>query len=441
LPTTTDSGELFIKLDWRQIADNSTSTFQVAALFTPVLLQTNFISELGGRAIAELPLHLIGHSRGGSLMCELSRLLGTNGVWVDHLTTLDPHPLNNDGFHDIIYTVVDAPARTYDNVLFHDNYFQRLDSIVKGETVAGSYTRQLTNLDGGYPPQTLSSSHSDVHLWYHGTVDTNTPASDTVSTITVSERQAWWNTNENSGARAGFFYSLLAAGDRLSTNQPAGPSASRIRDGYNQRWNLGVIGITNNRTALPANNGSWPNIITANLLGTNLVAFGQSNMVVLNHQWALTSATNAAVSVYLDGDANPFNGNEQFIRQTTVSATGSNQVGTINLSAEWRATNASPGIHSLFVKIDGGGKSRYLYAPERITILSSFQAPSLTIAPAAPGSVRVDIHGLAGQRVFLQSSSNLFQWQTIATNWLSSTQATYLENLVPSKRFYRAIVQ
>jgi hypothetical protein len=360
-------------------------------------------------------------------------------VWVDHLTTLDPHPLNNDGFSDFPYTIVDAPARTYDNVLFHDNYFQKIDSLFKGETVAGSYTRQLTNLNGGYSG--IGGAHSDVHLWYHGTVDTNTSASDTVSTITVSERQAWWNTNENLGARAGFFYSLLGAGDRLSTNQPAGPNASRIRDGYNQRWNLGVIGITNNRTALPANNGSWPNIITANLLNTNLVAFGQTNTVLLNYQWALPSAMNAAVSLFLDDDANPFNGNEQPIRQTTLAATGSNQVGTMNLTAEWRATNASPGVHSLFVKVDGAGKARYLYAPERVTILSSFQAPSLTIAASSPASVRVDIHGLAGQRVFLQGSSNLFQWQTVATNWLSSTQSSYVETLFPGKRFYRAYVQ
>ena len=187
LPVATDSGEIFIKLDWRQIADNSYSTFQVAGLFTPAILQTNFISELSGHAIAELPLHLIGHSRGGSLMCEISRQLGTNGLWVDHLTTLDPHPLNNDGFSDFPYTVVDAPARTYDTVLFHDNYFQKIDSLFKGETVGGSYTRQLTNLNGGYSG--LGGAHSDVHLWYHGTVDTNTPAGDTVSTITASERQ------------------------------------------------------------------------------------------------------------------------------------------------------------------------------------------------------------------------------------------------------------
>src|SRR5215510_5994446 len=100
------SGEIVIKLDWRQLADgNSYNTFQVAAAVTPALLSANFIPELGGHAIAEFPLHLIGHSRGGSLICELSRQLGTNGVWVDHVTTLDPHPLNDPAFpFDGIYS-------------------------------------------------------------------------------------------------------------------------------------------------------------------------------------------------------------------------------------------------------------------------------------------------------------------------------------------------
>ncbi|HYG35991.1 MAG TPA: hypothetical protein VEC99_14470, partial [Clostridia bacterium] len=161
-PLAGGTGEIIVKFDWSQLADgNSYNTYQIAAAAVPALLSTNFIAELGGHALAEMPLHLIGHSRGGSLVCEISRLLGTNGVWVDHLTTLDPHPLNNDGFtlDAFLYSAVDAPARTYANVLFHDNCWQKLDFLVYGEPVAGAYVRQLYNLSGGY-----QSPHSDAHL-------------------------------------------------------------------------------------------------------------------------------------------------------------------------------------------------------------------------------------------------------------------------------------
>ncbi len=161
-PTNPESGEVIIKLDWSDLADgNSFNTFQVAGAVLPALLSTNFISELGGRALAEFPLHFIGHSRGGSLLCEVSRLLGTNGIWVDHLTTLDPHPLNDPAFplDSLVGSAVDAPARTYENVLFHDNYWQNADFFADGLPVAGAYVRRLTSFSGGYLTQ-----HSDVHL-------------------------------------------------------------------------------------------------------------------------------------------------------------------------------------------------------------------------------------------------------------------------------------
>ncbi|MDB6035741.1 MAG: hypothetical protein JWM16_6079 [Verrucomicrobiales bacterium] len=438
-PTNTDSGEIFIKLDWRQLANNSYSTFQVASMALPALLQTNFIPEMGGHAIAELPLHMVGHSRGGSLICELSRLLGTNGIWVDHLTTLDPHPLNNDGFSDFLYTVVDAPARTYENVLFHDNYYQRLDSFAFGEPVAGSCVRQITSLNGGYSG--LGGAHSDVHLWYHGTVDTNTPLTDTAATITSSERQTWWNAFESAGLRAGFVYSLLGNGDRLSTNQPAGQGTSRIRDGYNQKWDLGAGNSVNNRTALPANNGSWPSLITLRLGGSNLVAFGQSNSISLSYQLAATNLSNAVLGFYLDNDANPYNGNEQLIRQLTLPATGSNQVAFVNATLEWNAQNVAPGEHLVFARISRAGNARYFYAPEKVTVLSSFQPPLVVINRLGAANIRVDAFGVPGQRLVFQGSTDFSHWQALSTNWFTSNLVSFSESAGISARFYRAFVR
>ena len=78
-PTSTDSGEIIVELDWSDEAGGTSatydeSTYNVAQAVTSVLLLTNGISDLGGRPLVEFPIHLIGHSRGGSLVNEISRL-------------------------------------------------------------------------------------------------------------------------------------------------------------------------------------------------------------------------------------------------------------------------------------------------------------------------------------------------------------------------------
>lgn len=391
-PSTSDSGELVIKLDWGQLANNNFSTYQVAAAVLPALLQTNFILGLAGHALAEYPLHLIGHSRGGSLVCELSRLLGTNGIWVDHLTTLDPHPLNNDGFNDTpLYTVVDASARTYENVLFHDNYFQIIDFFVYGEPVRGAYTRQLTDLNGGYGG--VGGAHSDVHLWYHATADLRTPASDSVSSVAATQRQTWWTAAERGGTNAGFLLGLIGGANRLKT----------ARAGFNQQWELGA-GVSNNRESLGANAAAWPNIIRLDLVGTNLIYYYQ--------------APASTISFGFDPDSNPLNGNERIFRQIAVPATGPNDVSSSTIGVS--ITNAD----RIFARITAGNRTRLLYAPTM---------PRLNIT-----SSNVTVIARLGENLSLHSSTNLTSWTQFATNGFSGTN--WMVPVVPvQEQFYRAV--
>jgi len=106
---------------------------------------------------------------------------------------------------------------------------------------------------------------------------------------------------------AGFHWSLIGRGNRLSTDEPAGASTGRVRDGYNKLWDFGA-GLDANRYALPAQNGTWPNLIQFNLLTTNIVAVGTTNVMKFYYQYGLSAIANATVQVFLDLDLNPLNG-------------------------------------------------------------------------------------------------------------------------------------
>jgi hypothetical protein len=445
-PSNAESGEIIVKLDWSQLAGSvfggaAYSTTDVAAAFASTLLSTDFIPELGGRALVELPLHLIGHSRGGSMMCEITRLLGAEGVWVDHLTTLDPHPLNNDGFDDTLVTfIVDGSARAYVNVLFADNYYQENSSIFgidpSGESLLGAYNRYLSSLSGGY-----SQSHSDSHLWYHGTIDFVVPTSDTQANITVTERQNWWTSYEAGGVNAGFYYSLIGRGNRLSLIEPAGAGTSRIVDGYNQAWDFGA-GVSGNRFALPANNGSWPNIIKFNIAGTNIFAIGRTTSLKYFYQFGQSSFQSADLRFYLDNDLNPLNANATQIYQTNVFGSGTNFLknGTFDFTPNSAAS--IPGFYAIYGKITFGGHTRYLYAPEIVQLKPSLQAPTLRQTLWANNRFQFNVSGFTGQNVVVQASADLRAWSPLMTNTLTGSDWAFIDSQTGNnpKRFYRAVL-
>src|ERR1039457_2628172 len=97
-PLSSDSGEIVIALDWSSLSGLFVaSTAAIATNAASALLSTTLIPELAGRPLAAMPLHLVGHSRGASVMTELARILGAQGLWVDQVTTLDPFLLALNG--------------------------------------------------------------------------------------------------------------------------------------------------------------------------------------------------------------------------------------------------------------------------------------------------------------------------------------------------------
>ena len=430
-PEVASAGEILVKLNWSTLSGfggPSTTTIAIAA--GQALLATNLIPELGGHALAEAPLHLVGHSRGASLVAELSRLLGAEGVWVDHLTTLDPVPVASFG---------DPAMKLYANVLYADNYWQNLGVLFdpQGQSLAGAYNRRLLNLSGG-----ANSAHSDVHLWYHGTIDFHTPITVDGATLTSTERQNWWASFEQRGTNAGFRLSLIGGGDRLNNTDSAGASSGRIRDGFNQNYPLGA-GQTTNRVALPGNSGAWPNPILLIHTATNPLPAGSAFEFTLTHQSGTNLAANVMMQLFLDRDANPWSGNETLIQQEVVGGTGANAIGSVTRSVQTDAAIVAPGTYWLLTKLSRDGRTRWLYAPTPVILTPSVAAPSLAALGINNGAFTLRVSGFPGQEIVTEASTNLSQWTPIATNTITASSFDFVDAAAAgtAARFFRAVLR
>ena len=424
-PSTTDSGEIIIKLDWSSLSIGTVPTTTIASTAAAALLATNLIPALAGRSLVEMPLHFVGHSRGASVITEMARILGAEGLWIDQVTTLDPHPVSFFG---------DPSMKNYANILFADNYWQNLGNGITdptGQLIPGAYNRQLTNLTGG---NTLN--HSDVHLWYHGTIQLTTPASDTEATITSAERLAWWLPLENAGTNAGFLYSLLGGGDRFSTLAPAGKD--RIRDGVNQVWDLG-LGINSNRDALATNNGSWPNLIRLDRTATNSLHPSDPIPLVLYYRFGASTSLTATVDFALDPDLNPYNTNEIPVSSALLPATGTNNVYSVSLNPI-TPNPILPGGYSLLGKISFNGHTRLLYAPQKVQVIPGNQPPVLLDPHTESAQFIFTLAGVPGQKIVIQQSSNLVQWISVQTNTLATATSRVTNSLQPASQYFRGMV-
>jgi hypothetical protein len=347
----TGATDIVVLLNWTDVAGSllfggyHRSTVDVAAAVAEKLLLPNFLTDLV-TPVAELPFHLIGHSRGASLVGELAKELGERGVWVDQVTTLDPHPV--DGVREpswpLNFDFGDAAMTGWKNVTFWDNYW-RTDGYSSldftGESIANVYNVQLSEsvlTNGAYYYE-----HSDVHLWYHGTIDTSPTASDGEYTVPTS----WYGGVHPARDVTGFYYSRLVGGQR----QLAGLSAE--------------LGGTANRTAIDLSNAQWPNVMELAVSGGDL-QFASGDQIPVSYYYQDYDSA-ATITFSLDLDQNPYTQNAVGLWNKDVAKTGAAPV----QSSDSLYTSGIPsGTYYVAAKItDPSGHTRYAYGSDLVTIV------------------------------------------------------------------------
>jgi len=373
---TQDHAEIIVLVNWTAVANhlNTGITAQeIAAAVAPKI----YTGQEGEPPLAELPIHLIGHSRGGGMIFEIARLLGLEGVEVEHLTALDPHPLTAADPQPVTGDVIDTPIEIYENILFVDNYYQTIE-FPMGEYVDGAYNRLWTSLTGGYHNETgytynilgtnyNFSDHLNIILAYHGTIDLETPTSNGEATMTQNERDAWFNSYENEGENTGFKYSRQIMGNRKSADIPN--SGDAVIEGYHNDALLGGNGVREN---LNWTNAVWPNLITAVVKdGEDVLLAGTQNIPLnsnLQIDYTYRSYANASdVTFFVDVDRNPYNNNNATTATTeNLSATGN----TITASSvNWTVEDLTVGEkYYLYAEINDGTRKRFHYLPYEFLI-------------------------------------------------------------------------
>jgi hypothetical protein len=175
----------------------------------------------GGAPIAGFDLlagrdvHFIGHSRGACVNSEITRRLGLAGISVDQVTSLDPHPVNGTLDAPLFsFNWGDPVPQRWSNVAWADNYWR-----ADGGGLVNGFDFDGIPLDATFNVELVESvldccayslSHSDTHLWYHGTIDLSPGACDGEQCITGQMLATWWP--PPGASQSGFFHSVIGGG-------------------------------------------------------------------------------------------------------------------------------------------------------------------------------------------------------------------------------------
>lgn len=320
-----ESAEAIVLLDWADASNNGistlepfVSTWEVAASSVGSLMAQR-PSGSTSLAFAELPIHLIGHSRGASAMAALAWEFGRRGIWVDQLTALDAHP----------YDSRDASMMLTSNVVFADSYW-RDDNVSLtnpwGESVSGAANVDLNPLTPDiFHSDPLIGEQPNVHMYYRGTIDTNVGYASWYSSLPRNQQ--------------GFAFSRLGGANRTS---------ALARQGLLSSFG-GAVGSRFVPSPLGA---QWPNVADIQF-GTSSFEIGETASVQLKYG---DRDSGAVVSVFVDSDENPYNDNSEEVATITVG-----QADLASAGASFSTVGVPPGTYRLGAKVTDGTRTRYAY--------------------------------------------------------------------------------
>jgi Ca2+-binding RTX toxin-like protein len=386
----TTAGEAIIKLDWSSISGADQNTGPVAAAVVNYLTtHHNGLPDFTG-----LPIHLIGHSKGGSLVSEMSRDFGIQGIWVDQLTALDPVGGTEVDIPFIGKQVFGDPLMaSYDNVLFVDDYYQT-GGQPSGQSFAGAH---VTSLNGIVTDSYLYGAHNGVTAYYDGTID---PTMTNAAGMPIDT--SWYGNTPSQPARTqtGFVFSALAGGTRPADGLSSafGGSASRVAAGQT--------------------GSQWANVITPSIVGGDSLTTTQLLTLKATYDDRDSGAT---ITFFIDTDRNPLDGNSGVFGSKSLASAS----GPTSISMTGTTPDLAPGQYFLAAKIsDAAGHVRYAYG-DALTVA----APNF--ASVANNGV-VNVAGTPGNDLFHITQATLNSQQVLqitrngVTQSLSAAGVTYI---------------
>jgi len=224
------TGETVLIFDWADDSNNPGGGYSEAAgeaLYTALLRGLE-------SSVFPSPLHFIGHSRGTVVNSETAERLLAFGYAIDQVTDLDPVDHGWAGtFLDNDVNTSGVGVVSWSGIGLIDSYFSEdenaCDAGISGRRIEGATNLELTGRD---------IEHTDVHAWYHFTIDTTAtteephgdPTWPTCSADPWDDR--WFIQNTQAPACAtdrstpadrrfdGFFFSRIGGGRSASCNLP-----------------------------------------------------------------------------------------------------------------------------------------------------------------------------------------------------------------------------